>query len=127
MTIIQRVSVDRIVDVLNKALTLDPEAMTALVNMRVPCNEALAQHPTIEVLQQEDSTYRVGLVGILNGICRECPIERPIVAEFSDNGQLIRFVHDHRTQHSTSEITVHTEHRPNDAEPGIRIVDRFTE
>jgi len=58
---------DRIIEVLNSALEADPAAVYALVESRVPCNEALADHPTIQVLA-EGGTYGVGLLGILNGL-----------------------------------------------------------
>lgn len=59
---------------LNEAVELDHEAMRALCEGRVPCNEDLARHPTIQVssCQSAESTaksaYRVGLIGILNGL-----------------------------------------------------------
>jgi hypothetical protein len=41
--------------------------MLNLIDARVTCNEALADHPTIQVGQQ-DGSYQVGLLGILNGL-----------------------------------------------------------
>ena len=42
-------SVDHAIDILNEALSLDPQAIKDLVNARVACNEAMADHPTIQV------------------------------------------------------------------------------
>lgn len=59
---------------LNEAVDLDHEAMRALCEGRVPCNEDLARHPTIQVSSCQSakstakSAYRVGLIGILNGL-----------------------------------------------------------
>ena len=55
--------------VLNEALELDQEAVQKLIDYRVPCNDDLADHETIQVLANEDgSNTRVGLLGIINGI-----------------------------------------------------------
>ena len=56
-----------IVALLNAAWLCDPKAMHALVEHRVPCNDELADHPTIQVLD-EGRGASVGLLGILNGI-----------------------------------------------------------
>jgi len=58
-----------IVDQLNEIYSHDPEALHALCESRVPCNEALRKHPTVQVLVEGGGTEsRVGLLGILNGI-----------------------------------------------------------
>jgi hypothetical protein len=62
------------VRVLNEAIALDPEAVRLLCNARVPCNEALADHPSIQVgrgpsVGQSDHDWVVGMLGIVNGIC----------------------------------------------------------
>lgn len=58
-----------IVDLLNQAVKADPSAMHALVVNRVPCTDALADHPTIVVDDEGTPGYpHVGLLGILNGI-----------------------------------------------------------
>ena len=41
--------IQHIVSVLNEALKLDHDAVSKLVTAHVPCNEALANHPTIQV------------------------------------------------------------------------------
>ncbi len=50
--------------ILNQAVAADPAAMTALVRARVPCNDRLGQHSTIQCGKEPT----VGLLGILNGI-----------------------------------------------------------
>jgi len=51
---------------LNEALERDSEAVTALVNFRVACNDALASHPTIQV-HRFGEVHKIGLLGLLNG------------------------------------------------------------
>lgn len=60
----------RIVEVLNRAHGQDPHAIAQLIEARVGCNRNLAEDPTIQVgVDPDDSNrYRVGLLGILNGI-----------------------------------------------------------
>ena len=64
--------VTRAVAVLNDALERDPEAITALINMRVECGEALASHPTIQV-GVYGGVHRVGVLGLINGALGESP------------------------------------------------------
>jgi hypothetical protein len=52
---------------LNELVETDPEAMRNLVETRVPCNQALADHPTVQV-RSEEGQCSVGLLGILNGL-----------------------------------------------------------
>lgn len=44
-----KIDISECVAILNEALALDPQAFTALVATRVPCNAALGDHPTIQV------------------------------------------------------------------------------
>ncbi len=76
------VTADDVVALLNNALTRDSAAMQALVDHRVPCNEVLADHPTIQCGTAanwrkwrpndhglpDNAEYTVGLLGLLNGI-----------------------------------------------------------
>lgn len=57
-----------IVDRLNSALELDRNAIACLIANRVPCNQALAEHPTVQVGAQHGG-FNVGMLGILNGLC----------------------------------------------------------
>jgi hypothetical protein len=61
--------IQQIVDVVNDAINSDSSAMRALFENRVPCNQRLADHPTIQVSKEnEDVGYTVGLLGLLSGI-----------------------------------------------------------
>jgi hypothetical protein len=62
------VTVENVVNLLNELIELDPDAVTALVNARVPCNARVASHPTVQVGVVDDGGYRVGPLGLLNGL-----------------------------------------------------------
>ena len=73
--------------VLNKAYTADPAAIHSIVNLRVPCNQILADHPTIQVGVNQfgsNESFDVGLVGILNGIIEAATGQRIAVAISND-------------------------------------------
>lgn len=69
---------EHFIEVLNSALIADTKAVRNLVEHRVPCNKALADHPTIQAVVERVSTtsgaatlvdkYTVGMLGILNGL-----------------------------------------------------------
>lgn len=67
MTIKDSVSIDDTIAFLNELMAIDPDAMAQLCISRVPCNEALADHPTVQVAP-EDQGYSVGILGIINGL-----------------------------------------------------------
>ncbi|MFA5572280.1 MAG: hypothetical protein WDA42_04170 [Candidatus Bathyarchaeia archaeon] len=73
----------KITKLLNTLLTLDPTATRNLVEQRIPCNDALANHPTVQVMV-EDGKTSVGLLGVLNGLCGSDAIGGIIVAKFKD-------------------------------------------
>jgi hypothetical protein len=75
--------------VLNEAHSSDPAAMHSMVNQRVPCNELLADHPTIQVGTNrlgDTDKFDVGMVGIINGILEAATGKRLAVA-ISDDGE----------------------------------------
>lgn len=65
-------TIETAVRVLNEAFVADPVAIHALQCVRIPCSNALADHPTVIVDnarhagRPEQST--VGLLGLLNGV-----------------------------------------------------------
>jgi len=82
--------------VLNEAYEADPDALDALVSSRHICNQALADHPFIQVgtivtcyedggapIGRKDELYMIGLLGVINGIC-EPLTGRRIAASFSE-------------------------------------------
>lgn len=75
-------------DTLNEAVKADPVAMAALCESRVPCNDVLADHPTIQVCGFDPSV--VGVIGIVNGICERLTGKR-VAADFDTDNNLVRF------------------------------------
>lgn len=71
----QSVTPQDVCDLLNWMLSVDPACIEALVSTRVPCNEIIAEHASIQVqagiLKIGDVDMRqceVGLLGVLNGL-----------------------------------------------------------
>jgi hypothetical protein len=61
------VTTSAVVELLNEMHRLDSAATAALVSARVPCNDALAGHPTVQVGIRAEGCV-VGLIGVINGI-----------------------------------------------------------
>lgn len=72
----QFVTIEDAIKVLNRAFEADPLAMDALRSAKVPCNDALANDPEIQVgicnrrkeAVQETNYYGVGFLGVVNGL-----------------------------------------------------------
>lgn len=86
-------TLDHAIGVLNEMVAADPVAARSLTDHRVPCNDTLKDHPTIQVLAFEGEPALVGMLGVLNGIFgADEDGWGAVVAEFSDDEtQLIRF------------------------------------
>jgi len=67
MSIKQSVSIEDAIELLNELLILDNNAIGALVANRVPCNELIADHYSVQV-EQRNGGFNVGLLGIINGL-----------------------------------------------------------
>ncbi len=62
---------EQIVAYLNDIVKVDPQAITNLIELRVGCNEALANHEHVQVRQQEgDEVPLVGFLGIICGLAK---------------------------------------------------------
>lgn len=83
----------RVVRVLNEIHKLDSTVLQALIEHRVSCNEALANHPTVQVAKSDNGEgFIVGMLGILNGFFPTLPDNSgPIRAHFNDTGELLYF------------------------------------
>ena len=71
---------------LNEAYKADASAIHSLICNRVPCNQALADHPTIQVEinnMTPTETFSVGMLGIINGLVERLTGKR-IAAKFSE-------------------------------------------
>lgn len=82
----------RAIEILNFIIENDPDAALALLETRFPCNEVVADHPSIQVQQKEDGTCEVGLLGILNGVAGSYGDEGgkfkgwgPVCVEYDEN------------------------------------------
>lgn len=94
-------SADYIIAFLNEVVKVDPKALAQLIETRVPCNEILAKHPSIQVnaLDSDDleKGFEVGFLGVLNGMVGTIPEggEKAgwgyIAAVFEDDGSLSGF------------------------------------
>jgi hypothetical protein len=96
-----RPDTDELIAFLNSLVELDRYAVAELLTVHVPCNKALAGHPSVQVCQSGEMTYiapgtfRVGFLGILNGYCGivghgERADWGPITAVY-ENRLLVRF------------------------------------
>jgi hypothetical protein len=100
------ISIDDALAVLNAALALDGTAVRGLFHHRVPCNDALAEHHTVQVAsgpcaadarfsQSElaEGQHNVGVLGLINGIFGvDHESVGFIAAEYEDDGSISRFV-----------------------------------
>lgn len=81
--------------VLNEAYAADPAAIHALICNRVPCNQALADHPTIQVEVNRvaaGESYAVGMLGVINGLVEATTGERVAVMwSDDDKGRCLGF------------------------------------
>jgi hypothetical protein len=56
-----------IVNFLNELLKLDNDMINCLCFQRIPCNQLIVNHPSVQV-SQINNNFCVGLLGILNGL-----------------------------------------------------------
>jgi hypothetical protein len=69
MPIKQSITPQEVVDFLNALILQDPKAVNTMFVARVPCNENLAKHPTVQVMPGNiKGTHYCGVMGIINGI-----------------------------------------------------------
>lgn len=92
----ERAAVERAIEVLNRLHAADPTVLPALIAHRVPCNEAAADDPTVQVGHIDDDRTKgceVGLLGIVNGLFG---VQGPkavgfICAHYDDDHELTHF------------------------------------
>ena len=59
---------DKIIEVLNRMIEEDQEAVNEMFNTRFKCNEVLAEDKTIQVRNYpDDPGFSVGVLGLING------------------------------------------------------------
>lgn len=95
-------SVETAIKILNEATKLDPAAMQELIDKRTFCNVDIANHKTIQVMVIGEDCYKVGLLGIINGIFGADFRGFGYISAIFENGKLTGF---QRTAESQDEIT----------------------
>lgn len=60
-------AINQAIEVLNRINEKDPVALRALIDHRVPCNQALSDDETVQV-GVINGGYEVGLLGVINGL-----------------------------------------------------------
>lgn len=87
----ESITIEDALRVLNEAVKADREAMQALIDARVLCNDKLGKHPTIQVGRM-DGCLRVGILGLLNGLFGTAEDGwGAIAAVFDDDGTITEF------------------------------------
>lgn len=86
---------DLMIERLNEIARHDPEAIAKLIEQRVPCNDEMAEHPTVQV-NTDYGGPRVGVLGLLNGLVGAIDEGKLkgygfIAAVYDDNGTFLRF------------------------------------
>ena len=82
-----------LIDFMNELVKLDRDAIHALVETRVICNQELTNHPTVQVSTPANSEISsVGLLGILNGFVGVDDQQWGYIASiYDDDGRLTGF------------------------------------
>ena len=96
MAIKESVTLEEVINYLNELLEVDTEAVSNLFNnVRVPCNEAMANYETVQVeanrLPEVYGEYAVGILGILNGLFGCGEDSWSTIYMTVDNGVITRF------------------------------------
>lgn len=84
------IDLDSVITYLNELIAIDKPAIAALLANRVPCNEYLAEHPTVQVSAQHGG-YHVGMLGIINGMFGVNRQGFGLIRYVFEDGELIRF------------------------------------
>lgn len=103
----ESITIQDALDLLNEIVEKDKACAKALLNARVPCNQAIAEHPTIQVHAYDGNPPTVGLIGFLNGlfgIDDETGMGALAASVYPDNGDVCEFV---RTPKQDSKIEKH--------------------
>lgn len=61
-------AVDMAIEVLNRAIENDYDAMLKFVNTRIPCNAKMLDDPTIQVGNYRECDPSFGIIGLINGL-----------------------------------------------------------
>lgn len=98
---IKSITMQDAVNFLNQLLDIDRVAISKVfLTTRIPCNEALSKHPTVQVRSfldvQPEPLHQVGPLGILNGMfgyIRDQATPGCIAAEIDPiNSKILKFI-----------------------------------
>lgn len=70
------------IDVLNRAFAADPAAIHSMLCVRIPCNRALADDPTV-VVEPGHVGYTLDVMGLINGLLSE--LGQPLISTYTDD------------------------------------------
>lgn len=86
--------IEATVKLLNEALRADPDAIRAVFNHRAPCNDTLADHPTIPIKSNPDGTDpEVSPLGLINGILAKfCGQKICAAYDLGDDAEILHFL-----------------------------------
>lgn len=92
MALKKLVTAEDVFELLNELLEIDRDFIQELVSARINCNKAMADHPTVQVLDTGSGGYKTGIIGILNGLfgIREDGFGA-ICVYLDENGNIERF------------------------------------
>lgn len=77
-------------DLLNEMLIIDHSGTRGLLSNLVPCNQELADHPTVQVRAICGNNF-VGFLGVLNGMLLRSESADVVVAVWDECDDLVRF------------------------------------
>ena len=105
---LRRVILGSLVDVLNEALTIDPDAIRGLLSSRVACSKEFLAHPSIPVRQDETGACTLSPLGLINGMLgtvEDGPLQGRgwITAEAAEGGVIYRFAVTDPRRHRVNE------------------------
>ena len=99
------ITLEETINFLNQLVACDQETVTRLIETRVPCSQALADHPTVQVQAYDNQPLVVGILGILNGLFG---VDEEgwgaITATFDNNKNLLFFERTQRTIPTNEEL-----------------------
>jgi hypothetical protein len=84
------VTIQDVIDLLNKLIYWDQSTAQRLLTHREPCNPFIALHPTIQVGKDEPGNTVIGIMGILNGLFGVRDDGRGPICFEMDDGQITR-------------------------------------
>lgn len=84
-------NIDYTIRYLNELLEIDRKTISKLFTYRIECNQKLINHPTVQV-GLHDKLYKVGLMGILNGLFGTDNNQLGYICmDLDDNNQILQF------------------------------------